>query len=90
MLTNIKLTNFKSIQNIELEISRINLFIGANRTGKSSVFQSIAVLKQSEDNINWNGSLIPLGKFRRVLYNQAEKEQIIIDFRGIFWLPRIL
>jgi predicted ATP-dependent endonuclease of OLD family len=33
----LKVTNWRCIENLELELSKINVFIGPNSTGKSSL-----------------------------------------------------
>lgn len=40
-LTKIRINNFKSIQNIDLEITRTNIIIGQNNTGKSNLLKAI-------------------------------------------------
>jgi predicted ATP-dependent endonuclease of OLD family len=82
MLTYIGLTNFKGMESVNLELAKINIFIGANRTGKSSIFQALALLKQSEDYINWNGDLINLINFEKVLNKGADKPEISIQIKG--------
>jgi predicted ATPase len=42
MITKIKIENFKSIQNLDLELGRLNVFIGANGSGKSNILEGIA------------------------------------------------
>lgn len=41
MVDSVKITNFKAIKNIELDLSRFNIFVGSNNSGKSSVLQAI-------------------------------------------------
>ena len=82
VLTHIGLQNFKSIKNIGLDLSKVNIFIGANRTGKSSIFQALALLKQSEDWINWDGNILNMGSFEKVLNNQADEKEILIRLKG--------
>ena len=41
MLKKIYIHNFRCFENIELEIDKLNFFIGANGAGKSSVFHVI-------------------------------------------------
>src|SRR5436309_3984014 len=82
MLEYINIKNFKSIKELSLNLKKINIFIGANRTGKSSVFQAIMLLKQSESQITWDGSLIKLRELKKVLHNQAEGQKIAIEFGG--------
>jgi len=48
MLTSIHLKNFKALRDVTVEFgSRFTVLIGANSTGKSSVLQAIALMKQS-------------------------------------------
>jgi predicted ATPase len=42
MITKIKIENFKSIQSLDLELGRLNVFIGANGSGKSNILEGIA------------------------------------------------
>ena len=41
MIKEIKIENFKSIQSLNLELGRLNIFIGANGSGKSNILESI-------------------------------------------------
>lgn len=44
MLNQIKVEAFKSLENVEIELGRINVFIGANGSGKSNLLEAIGVL----------------------------------------------
>lgn len=44
MITRFKVRSFKSIDSAEIELGRINLFIGANGSGKSNLLESLSVL----------------------------------------------
>jgi predicted ATPase len=44
MLTSIRIRNFKSIQDAELELAGLTLLIGANASGKSNVLEAIQLL----------------------------------------------
>lgn len=46
----ISIKNFKSIENLELELGRLNVFIGANGSGKSNVLEAIAMIGASKAN----------------------------------------
>ena len=41
MINKITIDNFKSINHIELELDRINILIGGNNSGKTSILQAI-------------------------------------------------
>ncbi|HUV80620.1 MAG TPA: AAA family ATPase [Candidatus Bathyarchaeia archaeon] len=47
MLSKIKIENFKSIENLELELAPLTIFVGPNSSGKSNVLESIAILAQT-------------------------------------------
>lgn len=44
MLNHIKIESFKSLENVEVELGRVNVFIGANGSGKSNLLEAIGVL----------------------------------------------
>lgn len=43
MIKSIKIENFKSVQSLELELGRLNIFIGANGSGKSNILEAVAM-----------------------------------------------
>jgi energy-coupling factor transporter ATP-binding protein EcfA2 len=44
MLKTFKIESFKSLENVEVELGRVNVFIGANGSGKSNLLEAIGVL----------------------------------------------
>ena len=44
MFKKFKVTHFKSLESVEIELGQVNVFIGANGSGKSNLLESIAVL----------------------------------------------
>ena len=44
MIKNLKIKNFKSIKNLDIECNRINLFIGEPNVGKSNILEVIGLL----------------------------------------------
>ena len=42
MLRNLKISQFKSIEDLDLELGRMNVFIGENGAGKSNILEAIA------------------------------------------------
>ena len=50
LIKKISIENYKSIENIELELGRFNVFIGANGSGKSNILESIAMIGASKSN----------------------------------------
>lgn len=45
MITRIVIENFKSLRKVDLSLGRMNLFIGANASGKSNFFDALRVLE---------------------------------------------
>jgi energy-coupling factor transporter ATP-binding protein EcfA2 len=44
MLKSFKVESFKSLENVEVELGRVNVFIGANGSGKSNLLEALGVL----------------------------------------------
>jgi predicted ATPase len=49
-ITNIKASNFKSFKDLDLNLGRFNVVIGANASGKSNFVEIFRFLKNTEDN----------------------------------------
>jgi len=49
-ITNIKVSNFKSFKDLDLNLGRFNIVIGANASGKSNFVEIFRFLKNTEDN----------------------------------------
>lgn len=67
LLSNIELTNFRAFKNETFNLSRLNIFVGPNNSGKSSALSALNLLAQSlqVDNIG-GGPLILNGPFDRL------------------------
>ena len=50
MIKEIKIENFKSIESLNLELGRLNVFIGANGSGKSNILEGISVGRAALEN----------------------------------------
>jgi predicted ATPase len=84
MIKEIKIKNFKSLNDIDLFISNLNVLAGLNGSGKSSFLQSLLLLRQSFANTTRNtglilqgGELISLGSGVDVFYQYAGKDEVI-------------
>ena len=42
MIRHLRIERFKSLVKLELELGRINLFVGANGSGKSNLLEAVA------------------------------------------------
>ena len=50
MVREIKIQNYKSVQDLTLELGRTNVLIGANGCGKSNILEAIAFGSPAADN----------------------------------------
>jgi predicted ATPase len=79
MLKSIAIKNFKSIESVNLQLSALTLLAGANGSGKSSLIQTLLLLKQSFFNAGivtliLNGEYARLGQAKLVEYNWSAEE----------------
>ena len=85
MITELKICNFKSHAHSQFEMKPLTIFTGLNSSGKSSVLQSLLVLRQSAKNnrlpqgLDLNNPLVFLGNGNDVLYKLATNGEIAID-----------
>lgn len=83
MITKININNFKAIKSLMLVPTSLNLFMGLNGMGKSTVIQSLLLLRQSLKSglkqLSLNGSMVEIGRGKDALYNFAETEKIHFD-----------
>jgi len=50
IIRRIIINNYKSVENIDIELGRFNVFIGANGSGKSNILEAIAMIGASKGN----------------------------------------
>lgn len=85
MLEAIILQNFKSIDDLEIPLGSLTVLTGLNGSGKSSVLQSLALLKQSIEadssarKIAFRGSWVRLGLSEDVLFDGSKTESLGIE-----------
>ena len=70
MLQRVHLENFKALKNLDLDLAKVTVLTGFNSTGKTSVIQSLAFIKQSlqRKEISYNDYLLRLGDYREVVH----------------------
>ena len=74
MINFLKIQNFKSLRNVQFDFRNLNLLMGLNSMGKSSVIQSLLILRQSYIKENslyklyTNGDLIKLGNSKDIFF----------------------
>ncbi len=49
MITKLTIASFKSLENLEVELGQLNVFVGANGSGKSNLLEAIGVLSAAAD-----------------------------------------
>ncbi|MCI0673658.1 MAG: DUF3696 domain-containing protein [Myxococcaceae bacterium] len=83
MLQRLELTNFKCFERLSLPLAPLTLLSGLNGMGKSSVIQSLLLLRQSWEQgllargqLALNGELTQVGTAQDALFGYAEEERI--------------
>jgi len=86
MLTKLHIENFKSIHNLDIELRKVNVFIGENGCGKSNILEAVALASAAQDDRLKNDDLAAKGiRVTRpdMMINSflgvKEKKNIIID-----------
>ena len=83
MINFLKIQNFKSLRNVQFDFRNLNLLMGLNSMGKSSVIQSLLILRQSYIKENslyklyTNGDLIKLGNSKDIFFQNAATDEPI-------------
>jgi predicted ATPase len=88
MLIKWGLTNFKSIENAEIDLTSLTVLTGTNSSGKSSLLQSMLIVAQTLQNrflrrsLVLNGPIFEAGKFEQILSfsNNSDKMKIKFHF----------
>ena len=98
MITELSAQNFKSWENTgQLQIAPLTAFFGANSSGKTSIFQTLLMLKQTAERPpDWNGvidfgdegSVVNLSNFNEVIHRQ--KTGLSLDLSVSWQLPEKL
>ena len=97
MIKQIHIKNFKSVQDLKLELGRINVFIGANGSGKSNILEAIALAgAYSADKLDYEfltsrGIRIPsdLNHFKSLFNLENITQSIKIEFQLDRELPTL-
>src|SRR5438477_7331170 len=93
MLTKMRLENFKSWRSLDLDLSNLTILFGTNSSGKSSVLQSLLLLKQTamgfdrKQAINRGGSeqdYFDFGSYRDLVFGHDSGKEVGIRLE---WLP---
>jgi len=83
MITSIRIQNFKSIRDSgTIHIRPLTILVGPNNSGKSSILQTLMLLKQSiesvgADPIVLHGKYINFGSFEDVIFGQNTEDELL-------------
>jgi predicted ATPase len=87
----VQIKNFKSLKDIDIELSNLNLLTGVNSSGKSSFIQTLLLLKQNEDYfltehnknfLNIKGDYVNIGNKKDILFQETYDEDIEISIQS--------
>ena len=89
MITKITIESFKSLENVEIELGNLNVFVGANGSGKSNLLEAIGVLSAAADGKVTDQTLLQRGvrpgvpKLYKSAFPTTDKRQLShISFSG--------
>ena len=82
---NLGIHNFRSFQNQNFDFKRINILIGENSGGKSSLLKFLLSLKQTldspnESNLKLKGDFTDLGNYEEIIYNRDKSRKLDFYF----------
>lgn len=85
MFKKLQLKNYKSARDLEIPLGALTVLSGLNGSGKSSVLQAIALLRQSINgenhqiqSLHLRGPLVQLGQGKDILSERASSENITV------------
>ena len=93
-IKNLHIENFKSIKNMDLECSRINIFIGEPNVGKSNILEAMALLSPLYSNQNqitnekFLSEFIRYESIRNIFYDMDVQQKIVVETDKSFALAR--
>lgn len=84
MIERLEILGLKSVRQLKLECKNLNVLVGPNSSGKSTVLQSLLLFSQNmADPVGLNGKMISLGNYREAACVwKRQSIQIIIDYDG--------
>ena len=86
MIRSLQLSNFKCFEQQEVHLRALTLLAGLNSSGKSTIIQTLLLLRQSflenllpSVGLSLNGKLAQLGTAKDVLFEEANEDEIGIE-----------
>lgn len=80
----LRVSNFKSLEDVRIKFGRITVLVGPNGSGKSSVIQALGILKQSlgEESLKLSGGFFDLGDFSDLVFRHDESRTLQFNISG--------
>ncbi|MDD4373120.1 MAG: DUF3696 domain-containing protein [Bacteroidales bacterium] len=80
------INNYRSFRNLRFDFSRVNILIGENSSGKSSLLKFLLVLKQSiennkDSNLLLSGEYADVGNYYDMIYFHKEDRKLKFGFK---------
>lgn len=86
MFTSLKVNNFRCFQSFELqELGRINLLVGANNSGKTSLLEAIQLLCSGGNLNSLQELMIPRGEYERNKSARSRELERELDISNLFY-----
>ncbi|BCN32613.1 DUF3696 domain-containing protein [Anaeromicropila herbilytica] len=89
MIQTLALKNFKCFEDFELSLSNLNILSGINGMGKSTIIQSLLLLRQSSENntldrgLLLNSTLTNIGIGQDLMYKASKTDEISISLSNL-------
>ncbi len=86
MLKQLRLKNFRAFKSLDASFSKINVFVGPNNSGKSSIISAINLIAQNtnltsgERGLSLNGDHVELGTYHDMVHGHNSKSHVSIGF----------
>ncbi len=78
MINKLKIQNFKSIKNANINFSKLNILCGENASGKTSIIHSILIATQkTRSDYTADGKIVKIGELNELKNYDAEKDLTI-------------
>jgi predicted ATPase len=87
MITSISLGNFRAFKSVDVPLSKLNIFVGPNNSGKSSIISAVNLIAQNirtgtqEFTLALNGPYAELGTFYDAVHGHSAKPIMHIGFQ---------
>ena len=86
MIDTVRMRNFKCFEEQSIQLAGLNVLAGLNGAGKSTVIQSLLLLRQTglgkdgrPESLRWRGSLVDPGSFEDALHAGSEQDRIVLE-----------